>query len=55
MKKILLCAIICLSAFSNEPDDLYAKAQELEINGQYKEAMLLYKQIANKERTVKPT
>jgi phospholipase A1 len=52
MKKILLYAIISLSAFSNELDELYTKAQELEINGQYKKSMLLYKQIANKERTV---
>lgn len=55
MKKILLYTLICLNAFSNELDNLYTKAQELEINGQYKEAMLLYKQLANKERTINRT
>jgi phospholipase A1 len=51
MIKIVVLILICLSAFASELDDLYTDAQELEINGQYKEAMHLYKQIAKKERT----
>lgn len=47
MKKILLLFIATL-AFSAEFDELLEKAKMLENEGNYKEAMLLYKDIANR-------
>lgn len=47
MKKLLLLFIATL-AFSAEFDELLEKAKEFENEGNYKEAMLLYKDIANR-------
>lgn len=52
MKKILMIITLISSIFANEIDSLYEKAETLEANGQYREAMLLYKQIAIKERNI---
>lgn len=52
MKKILILLFIFIYVNAQEIDKLYEEAQTLEINGKYKEAMHLYKQIANKERTI---
>jgi phospholipase A1 len=46
MKKYLLLFLSTLS-FSNEINKLYIEAQNLENQGNYKEAMLLYKKAAN--------
>ena len=47
---IFIFAIIFTNA--SELDKLYKKAEGLEANGKYKEAMLLYKEISKKERTI---
>lgn len=53
MKKILLLSTILISLLSSSTtEDLYKKAQILEKEGNYKEAMLLYKQAAQKENKI---
>lgn len=47
MKKLILLVFLITSIFANEKnDDLYAKAKKFENEHNYKEAMLIYKQIA---------
>lgn len=53
MKKIFLASTLLLGFLSADSmDDLYKKAQDLEENGKFKEAMLLYKQLAKKENKI---
>lgn len=49
MKKLLILTIFFTTLYANEIDKLYEKAQLLESKGEYREAMLLYKDIAKKE------
>ncbi len=49
MLKIFLLCFISIFAFSLNFDNLYEKAQEAQNKHNYKEAMLLYKQIASKK------
>ncbi len=46
MKKILFSTIILTSCFSEDFSNLYKKANDFENQGLYKEAMIIYKQIA---------
>jgi phospholipase A1 len=47
-KKLFILFIFTLSlCFSEDLNSIYKKAKELEDNGDYKSAMLLYKKIAN--------
>ncbi len=52
MKKIFFFIITVIFLNANEIDKLYDKAQNLEANGEYKEAMLLYKEIGKKQRNI---
>lgn len=47
MKKLLFLAIVCSCCFALKVDEIYEEAQNLENQGKYKEAMILYKKIAN--------
>ncbi|MCG3677020.1 phospholipase A [Aliarcobacter butzleri] len=46
MKKLMFLAL-CSFSFAVEVDNIYEEAQALENQGKYKEAMLLYKKVAN--------
>lgn len=46
MKKLLFLAL-CSFGFAVEVDNIYEEAQALENQGKYKEAMILYKKVAN--------
>lgn len=46
MKKLLFL-VLCSHSFALEVDNLYEEAQNLENQGKYKEAMILYKKVAN--------
>ena len=46
MKKLLFLAL-CSFCFAVEVDNIYEEAQALENQGKYKEAMILYKKVAN--------
>jgi len=46
MKKYLFL-LLCSVGFSDEIANIYQEAQNLENQGKYKEAMLLYKKAAN--------
>ncbi|PLY06123.1 MAG: phospholipase [Arcobacter sp.] len=50
MKKLTLIIFLFFYSSANEINDLYKRAQSFEDNGKYKDAMLIYKEIANKER-----
>lgn len=52
MKKFFLFLTMSLLLNANEIDKLYDEAQNFEANGEYKEAMLLYKKIAKKQRDI---
>lgn len=52
MKKILILLFFFIYTNAQEIDTLYQEAQNFEQEGKYKEAMLIYKQIANKERNI---
>ncbi len=52
MKKILILLFLFVYVNAQEIDKSYQEAQALEVNGNYKEAMLLYKKIADKERNI---
>jgi len=52
MKKILILLFLFIYTNAQTSNDLYQKAQSLETNGKFKEAMLLYKEIAKKERNI---
>lgn len=52
MKRTLSLLVLASSLFASNIDDLYKKAQDYEEIGNYKEAMLLYKQIALKETKI---
>lgn len=47
VKKILFLSIILSSCFCEDLSSLYKKANDLENQGSYKEAMIIYKQIAS--------
>jgi phospholipase A1 len=51
IKIILLSTLFFSFLEASELNKLYEEAQRLEANGKYKEAMLLYKKIAEEERT----
>ena len=55
MKKIIILLFLFIYLNAEDINKLYQEAQNLEIDGKYKEAMLLYKQIAKKERTINRT
>lgn len=55
MKKLIylfIITILSFNVFAQELNELYEKAKELETNGNYKEAMILYKEIAKNERNI---
>lgn len=52
MKKLFILISLIIFVNADELNKLYEEAQTLEANGKYKEAMLLYKNIAQKERNI---
>ncbi len=53
MKRSLFLILICSSLWSFDTQELYKQAQTLEKNGNYKEAMFIYKQIAKSNMDIK--
>ncbi len=52
MKQLLTLLLLFIYSHSQDLDALYKQAQVLEEQGKYKEAMLLYKQLAQKEKGI---
>lgn len=55
MKNLLSFFLFFTVSYSLQIDELYKKALDFENEGKYKEAMLLYKQIAQKEKNITDT
>jgi phospholipase A1/A2 len=55
--RFLFITFFCFSLLfsAQNQDDLYKRASEFEKQGKYKEAMLLYKQLAKKEKKINNT